>query len=297
MLMLAACLPNPQSRSQRHWLRCHFMSQSQSRRLLTTCLPSRQPPSQLHCALHHLQRLHSPTSGAAEIEHISWSMPCCCDRSRPHLQFRPSQHASLAANCCRSYPATIPASQSDVLSNDPLMSYIKSQLQSKRSHGDSAMLASGSSGSRSVDLGSFGSQGSVQFDDLEIMRPCGEGSFGKVRCRLGVWMGAGLGDGAASRQAEAASVKSAAMSQLPLPQVYEASWHQTPVAVKVLQVRTEGAGRQGRRRPGQCGERRWVELSCCQQDEAGRHQCAPPSFSLLQSVGRSSPSTRSCWGG
>ena len=77
----------------------------------------------------------------------------------------------------RSYPSSIATSASAVMSQDPLMTYIKSQLQSKR---ESAMLASGSSGSRSVDLGSFMSQGSVHFDDLEIGRPCGEGSFGKV---------------------------------------------------------------------------------------------------------------------
>ena len=80
---------------------------------------------------------------------------------------------------CRSYPATV-ATGTAVMSNDPLMTSIKSQLQSKRSQGDSAMLGSHGSGSRSVDLSSFGSQGSVQFDALEFLRPCGEGSFGKV---------------------------------------------------------------------------------------------------------------------
>ena len=86
----------------------------------------------------------------------------------------------------RSYPTSIATSASAVMSQDPLMTYIKSQLQSKR---ESAMLASGSSGSRSVDLGSFMSQGSVHFDDLEIGRPCGEGSFGKVRCKTVVQAG------------------------------------------------------------------------------------------------------------
>ena len=65
------------------------------------------------------------------------------------------------------------------MSKDPLMSYIRSQLHSKRS----AILTGGTTpGSRSVDLGSFISQDSVHFGDLEIIRPCGEGSFGKVRC-------------------------------------------------------------------------------------------------------------------
>ena len=115
---------------------------------------------------------------------ISWCMECCTTgRARPHLQCRASQHAPLAANC-RSDPTTIATSASAVMSSDsdPLLTYIRSKLQSKRSQGDSAMLASGGSGSRSVDLTSFGSQGSVQFDELEILRPCGEGSFGKVRC-------------------------------------------------------------------------------------------------------------------
>jgi hypothetical protein len=69
------------------------------------------------------------------------------------------------------------------MSQDPMMTHLKTQLHSKRSQGDSAMLASGGSSARSVDLGSFPSQGSVQFEDLEILRPCGEGSFGKVSCR------------------------------------------------------------------------------------------------------------------
>ena len=59
------------------------------------------------------------------------------------------------------------------MSKDPLMSYIRSQLHSKRS----VIRTSGTT----PDLGSFGSQGSVHFGDLEILRPCGEGSFGKVR--------------------------------------------------------------------------------------------------------------------
>ena len=91
---------------------------------------------------------------------------------------------------CRSYPTSIATSASAGLTNDPLLTYIKSQLQSKR---DSAMLASGTSGSGSVDLGSFMSQGSVNFGDLEILRPCGEGSFGKVRYRTVVQAGGGRG--------------------------------------------------------------------------------------------------------
>ena len=101
-----------------------------------------------------------------------------------HAMLHTPRCSSLAATLhCRSYPTTIATSATAALSKDPLMSYIRSQLQSKRSQGDSAMLASGGSGSRSLDLGSFGSQGSVQFDELEILRPCGEGSFGKVRSR------------------------------------------------------------------------------------------------------------------
>ena len=60
------------------------------------------------------------------------------------------------------------------MSQDPMMTHLKTQLHSKRSQGDSAMLASGGSSARSVDLGSFPSQGSVQFEDLEILRPCGQ---------------------------------------------------------------------------------------------------------------------------
>ena len=77
------------------------------------------------------------------------------------------------------------------------MSYIKSQIMSKRSQVNSVLTQSGASGSLSLDLGSFGSQESVHFDELEVLQLAGEGSFGKVSvreqpdCRNGGGMAAG----------------------------------------------------------------------------------------------------------
>ena len=120
------------------------------------------------------------------------------------------------------------------MSKDPLMTYIKSHLLSKHSQGDTAVIVGGGSTSPSVDLGSFGSQGSMRFEELEFLRPCGEGSFGKV---------------CSNRQQHFFFIEVRAIGpylpSVALLQVYVASWHQTHVAVKVLQARTEGAqGRQ-----------------------------------------------------
>ena len=129
----------------------------------------------------------------------------------------------------------------------------------------------------SADLGSFGSQSSVHFEELEFQRPCGEGSFGKVRqlgsdwCWPGLaWPGLGWWKMTAGRQAARQAARQAGTqtaSRLPawpgvcicpvqsqacavlccvVPslQVYIATWHQTYVAVKVLHARSEGLGAQ-----------------------------------------------------
>ena len=69
------------------------------------------------------------------------------------------------------------------ISKDPLMSYIKSQTVSKRGQVSSDLTKSGASGSLSVDLGSFDSQESVHFNELEVLQLAGKGSFGKVSAR------------------------------------------------------------------------------------------------------------------
>ena len=99
--------------------------------------------------------------------------PCLPECKRVHLRCADSPSPWRR---CR-----IPATATVSLLNDPLMTYLKTNMKSRISDTDNAVCTPTSSGDAAF-LNSFSSQSSTaRYTDLEFLHVLGEGSFGRVR--------------------------------------------------------------------------------------------------------------------
>ena len=160
-----------------------------------------------------------------------------------------SQHGALAWQAATEPEATTDplahssTADSRALSRDPLMAFLLNSWGAAAVAGEASTVPPSSSaaseprsaGSGGVDVRPW----LLRFSDLRFVRPIGEGSFGKASAAAGVvglrWGCCCGGHAAPLHPGFTAQEAPIGSTMHPITaQVYFASWHETPVAVKIL---------------------------------------------------------------